>query len=78
MLTAKLIWSLEASMVKMKTEFIHGELQEEICMKIPGGMSDDSKYCLLLTETIYGLVQSAREFNKKINVYSKIDWIQGQ
>jgi hypothetical protein len=34
-------------------------------MYIPEGMSYDSKHYLLLTNTIYGLVQSAREFYKK-------------
>jgi hypothetical protein len=33
-------------------------------MNIPEGMSYDSKHCLLLTKTTYGLVQSAREFYK--------------
>jgi hypothetical protein len=45
---------------------LHGELQEEIYMNIPECMSYDSKHCLLLTKTIYGLVQSAREFYKKL------------
>jgi hypothetical protein len=35
-------------------------------MNIPEGMSYNSKHCLLLTKTIYGLVQSAREFYKKL------------
>jgi NurA-like 5'-3' nuclease len=35
-------------------------------MNIPEGMRYDSKHCLLLTKTIYGLVQSAREFYKKL------------
>jgi hypothetical protein len=64
MLIAKLIWNLEASIVNLETAFLHGELQEEIYMNIPEGMSYDSKHCLLLTKTIYGLVQSARVFYK--------------
>jgi hypothetical protein len=35
-------------------------------MNIPEGMNSDSNSCLLLTKTIDGLVQSAREFNKKL------------
>jgi hypothetical protein len=66
MLIAKLIWNLEASIVDVETAFLHGELQEEIYMNIPEGMSYDSKHWLLLTKTIYGLVQSAREFYKKL------------
>jgi hypothetical protein len=34
-------------------------------MNILKGMSYDSKHCLLLTKTIYGLVKSARKFYKK-------------
>jgi hypothetical protein len=65
-LIARLIWNLEASIVNAETLFLHGELQEEIYMNIPEGMSYDSKHCLLLIKTIYGLVQSARELHKKL------------
>jgi hypothetical protein len=65
-LIAKLIWNLEAFIVDVKTAFLYCELQEEIYMNIPEGMSYDSKYCLLLTKTIYGLVQSAGEFFKSL------------
>jgi hypothetical protein len=64
MLIAKLIWNLEDSIVDVETAFLLGELQKEIYMNIPEVMSYDSKDCLLLTKTIYGLVQSAREFYK--------------
>jgi hypothetical protein len=56
MLIAKLIWNLEASIVDAETAFLHGELQDEIYMNIPEDMNYDSKHCLLLTKTIYGLV----------------------
>jgi hypothetical protein len=64
MLIVKLIWNLEASIVDVETEFLHDVLQEEIYMNIHEGIIYDSKHCLLLTKTIYGLVQSAREFYK--------------
>jgi hypothetical protein len=66
MLIAKLIWNLEAPISNVETKFLNSELQEEIYMNIPESMSYDSKHCLLLTKTIYGLVQSAREFYKKL------------
>jgi hypothetical protein len=62
MLIARLIWNLEASIVNVETAFLHDELQEEIYINIPEGMSYDSKHCILLTKTIYGLAKSAREF----------------
>jgi Reverse transcriptase (RNA-dependent DNA polymerase) len=66
MLVAKLIWNQKACIVDVETAFLHGELQEEIYMNIPEDMNSDSNSCLLLTKTIYGLVQSAREFYKKL------------
>jgi hypothetical protein len=66
MLIAKLIWNLEALIVNVETAFLHGELQEEIYMNISEDVSYDSKHVLLLTKTIYGLVQSAREFYENL------------
>jgi hypothetical protein len=66
MLIAKLIWDLESSIVNVGTEFLHGDIQEKIYMNILEGMNYDSKHCLLLTKTTYGIVQSAREFYKKL------------
>jgi hypothetical protein len=61
-LTAKLLCDLQASIVDVETAFLHGNLQEEIYMNVPKGMSQDDNTCLLLKKTIYVLVQSAREF----------------
>jgi hypothetical protein len=61
---AKLISNLEASIINVETAFLHCELQQEIYMNIPEGMNYDCNHCLLLTKTIYGLIQSAREFYK--------------
>jgi hypothetical protein len=41
-------------------------------MNIAEGMNYDSNHCLLLTKTIYRLVQSAREFHKKIMATLKL------
>jgi hypothetical protein len=46
-------------------------------MNIPGGMSYDSKHYLLLTKTIYGLVQIAREFYKKLMSILKLIGFKG-
>jgi hypothetical protein len=77
MLIAKLIWNLEASIADVEIAFLHGELQEEIYMNIHEGMSYDSKHCLLLTKTIYGLLQSAREFYKKLMSTPKLIGFKG-
>jgi hypothetical protein len=65
-ISAKLLWDLQASIVDVETAFLHGNLQEEIYMNVPKGMSQDDNTCLLLKKTIYGLVQSAREFCNKL------------
>jgi hypothetical protein len=65
-LTSKLLWNLQASIVNVETAFLHGNLQEEIYMNVPKGMSHDDNTCLLLKKTIYALVQSARKFYNKL------------
>jgi hypothetical protein len=65
-LIENLIWNLVALIVDVETAFLHDELQEEIYMNIPEGMSYDSMHCLLLTKTLYWLVKSIREFYKKL------------
>jgi hypothetical protein len=65
-LTAKFLWDLQASIVDVETAFLHGDLQEEIYMNVPKGLSQDDNTCLLLKKSIYGLVQSEREFYNKL------------
>ena len=66
MLIAKLMWGLQATLIDVETAFLHGELSEEIYMNSHNGMNIDCNKCLCLKKTIYGLVQSAREFYKKL------------
>jgi Reverse transcriptase (RNA-dependent DNA polymerase) len=72
MLLLKRIWNLKACIVDVETAFLLGDLQEEIYMNIPKGMNSNPNDCLLLTKTIYGLVQSAREFYKKLFAVLKL------
>jgi hypothetical protein len=65
-LNAKLLWDLQASIVDVETQFQHGDLQEDIYMNVPKGMSQDDNTCLLLKNSFYSLVQSAREFYNKL------------
>ena len=52
--------------------FLNGDLEHEIYMKIPEGYDEvisedvDKEDCLNLQKAIYGLVQAARQFWKKI------------
>jgi hypothetical protein len=78
-LSAKLLWDLQASIVDVEIAFLHGDLQEEIYMNAPKGMSQDDNTCLLLKKTIYGLVQSAREFyNKLLSILKSIGFTENK
>ena len=65
--------NLKAEIVDIETAFLYGNLEEEIFMKQPQGLkymeneSDtDNEYVLVLKQSIYGLVQAARQFFKKL------------
>lgn len=65
-LITKIMWGLQASIIDVETAFLHGKLSEEIYMNAPDGMNVKDNKCLQLKKTIYGLVQSAREFYKRL------------
>ena len=44
----------------------NGGHQEEMCMNIPEGMESNNNECQLLNKTIYRLVQSSREFYRRL------------
>ena len=52
--------------------FLYGELEEEIYMKVPEGLSINlsveynEEDCVILDKSIYGLVQAARQFHRKL------------
>jgi hypothetical protein len=66
-----LTWNLKGKIVDIETALLHGNLKETICMEIPKRMEANENECLILNKTIYGFVQSAREFYKKLVVASK-------
>ena len=66
LLITMLTWKLTAKVVDIETAFLHGDLKETIYMEIPKGMKAEDNECLILNKTIYGLVQSAREFYNKL------------
>jgi len=61
-----LTWNLIGKVINIETAFLHGDLKETIYMEIPKGMEAEKGKCLVLKKTIYGLVQSAREFYNKL------------
>jgi hypothetical protein len=66
MLIAKLVWDMTSTVVDIETAFLHGDLDEEIYMDVPMGLSTDPNKKLLLRKTIYGLLQNARKFYEKV------------
>jgi hypothetical protein len=69
----------KAIIVDVETAFLHGILGEgeEIYMDCPKGMVHLEDECLLLVKTIYGLVQSARAYNKKCTaVFLEVGFVQ--
>ena len=67
-----LIENLKGKVVDIVKAFLNGDLEHEIYMKIPEGYDEvvnkdvDKEDCLILQKAIYGLVQAARQFWKKI------------
>ena len=63
-------WDFE--IMDIETAFLYGELDEEIYMKVPEGLSVhlNTEYneedCVILDKSIYGLVQGARQFHRKL------------
>src|SRR6056300_736434 len=69
MMVCMLIFHLKGVLVDVETAFLHGELEgNDIYMECPKGMVHMEDECLQLMKTIYGLVQSARQFYKKLKV----------
>jgi Reverse transcriptase (RNA-dependent DNA polymerase) len=64
MLIIQLTWGLQATIIDVETAFLHGNLQEEIYMKIPDGLDSNGNEYLRLKKTINGLVQTTRVLEK--------------
>ena len=65
--------------LRIDNAFLNGDLEHEIYMKIPEGYHEvinkdvEKENCLILQKPIFGLVQAARQFWKKI-----VDKMQGR
>ncbi len=57
-----IVLGLKAKIVDVDTAFIYGNIEEEIFMECPPGMTDaEEDDVLALNKCIYGLVQAARQ-----------------
>jgi len=49
----------------IKTAFLYGEIQEEICMRLPEGFEEKQSKICKLKKALYGLKQAPKNWNKK-------------
>ena len=61
-----ILFKLQAKIVDVETTFLHGDINVEIYMDCPEGIEHTPDECVILNHSIYGLVQSARLFFKKL------------
>ena len=79
-----LMHGLYSEQFDIETAFLYGNLEEEIYMEFPDGYEaflkeerreeySSTEYCLLLLMALYGLVQAARQWYKKItSIFAKL------
>jgi hypothetical protein len=53
---AKLVWDMTCTVVDIETAFLRRDLNEEIHMEVPKGLTINKNKKLILSKTIYGLV----------------------
>ena len=74
-----IIENLKGKVVDIDNAFLNGDLEHEIYMKIPEGYDEvinprvDKEDCIILQKAIYGLVQAARHFGRKLWTRCKKD-----
>jgi hypothetical protein len=66
-----IVYGYCAMIFDVETAFLMGNLNELIYMDCPKGMDHQPDECLLLEKTIYGLVQSARNYGLKFANFMK-------
>ena len=65
LLVIKMLWKLKARLIDIETAFLYGDLDEEIYMESPEGLEHENDDCVKVEKSIYGLVQSARQYFTK-------------
>jgi len=62
-----LLYGYNTKVINVETAFLHGDLEEDIYMDCPSGLDEcGEQECPKLNKSIYGLVQGARQFWKKL------------
>ena len=68
------IYDLELEQLDVKTEFLHGDLEEQIYMHQPEGFKEQGKENMVckLKKSLYGLKQSPRQWYKRFDSFMLI------
>jgi Reverse transcriptase (RNA-dependent DNA polymerase) len=86
-LVLKLLFGLQSKQFDVETALMYDTLDEEIYMQFYDGYErylqtekgndfSAKDHCVLLLQSLYGLVQAARQWYKKIaNIFAKLDFI---
>jgi hypothetical protein len=66
------IEDMEIHQIDVKTTFLNGDLEEDICMEQPKGFTQKGEHFVCkLHKSLYGLKQFPRAWNQKLNVFLK-------
>ncbi len=66
------IEDMEIHQMDVKTAFVNGDLEEEIYMEQPEGFTHEGEHLVCkLHKSLYGLKQSPRAWNQKLNTFLK-------
>jgi hypothetical protein len=68
-LIAQFVWDMTCIVVGIETAILHGDLDEEICIEVPKGLTNGNNKKLILRKTIYGLLQSTRKFMRNWSMF---------
>ncbi len=79
LLILKIVNGFSAKIADVETAFLWGDLEEEIFMDCPKGLEGaKDRDSLVLTKSIYGLLQAAQQYHKKaVQILSKISFEGG-
>jgi hypothetical protein len=66
LLISKLMWNIKAIIIDIETAYLHRSLDEDIYIDVPPSLDFKNSQNLILLEVFYGLIQSAREYYKKL------------